>query len=50
MTEKEKSNLEKYLDAFEKAEAGDETAFQGMKLILDGEPNEDFFVPDDDCK
>lgn len=35
-----KSEIERFLDAVDKAKEGDETAFDGMTFELDGEPAE----------
>ena len=40
MMEREKNDLENLLDAMDKFKEGDETAFDGMTIRLDGEPGE----------
>jgi len=40
MDPKQKSEIERFLDAVDRANEGDETAFDGMTFELDGEPGE----------
>lgn len=42
MDPKQKSEIERFLDAVDRADKGDETAFDGVTLVLDGEPGEEY--------